>query len=202
MIVRNHPVPRNNQGPCPCQYSLKYKNVSVTCTQNQQIYRKPFGLNTFNIMTSTRKLTRIPNLFALIPFTWQGPNPLHCNSPEIRSTLEWARSQGDLDGSIQQKIDKAVCELFGAFAYPYANIDMLLFTNDSTAMIIILDEYAETADLQSAEKLRHTVMNAMTGKTPEDDSLVANITRELVSCLYQSILLVINKYTIFDEPLA
>ena len=79
---------------------------------------------------------------------------------------------------------------------------MLLFTNDSTAMIIILDEYAETADLQSAEKLRHTIMNAMTGKTPEDNSLVANITRELVSHLYQSILLVINKYTIFDESLA
>ena len=125
---------------------------------------------------SSRELVRIPNIFDLTPFNWQGVNPHH--SPTIRSTAEWVLSHGTLDDLKRQRLDDVMSEFFGAVAYPYADYEMLLILNDAVSVVFLLDEFTDVLDYKGVKSTKETVMNALTGKSSNDRSLIANFTRE------------------------
>ena len=127
-------------------------------------------------MSPQSKLIHIPNFFEITPFKWQGLNPHH--SPSIRSVKDWILSHGSLDDAKQQRIVDAKCELFGAATYPYADINMLYILNDAVVIVLVLDDLTGELDFKGTRALKESALNAMTGKTPDDHSFVANFMRE------------------------
>ena len=128
------------------------------------------------LYNSSCELVRIPNIFDLTPFKWKGVNPHH--SPTIRSTAEWVLSHGTLDDLKRQRLDDVMSEFFGAVAYPYADYEMLLILNDAVSVVFLLDEFTDVLDYKGVKSTKETVMKALTGKSPDDRSLIANFTRE------------------------
>ena len=121
-------------------------------------------------------LVRIPNMLALTPFKWNGMNPHY--SPTMRSTVEWIHSQGTLDEVKSKRLDDVWNEYFGGATYNYADYEMLLILNDSVAVVFLIDEFTDIEDYEGAMAIKKTVMDAITGKSPDDHSIIANFSRE------------------------
>lgn len=171
-MIRTPEIRKNND---ICVHIPEYSDrIKGRDSSKEKCRNNPID-NSSITMTSSPELIRIPDLFALSPFKYQGISPHYSNL--AGTSLKWILSHGDLDIPTQQKISIANCELFGASTYPFANRDIVSIASDTTAIIITLDEIVDVSDSKGIESFQETVMNAIIGKAPEDCSFLAKLMR-------------------------